>query len=267
MICICLLFGVLTGYAAFNTNVNLKAKGNVKTISAGKLGYVTNGLLVMYDYETGIDDGKWLDISGNGKDGILKNFDSIDTSNGLQFDGVDDYVLMGEYNYNNITMQIVFKYDEVKYKDSYNYIFNNFEGGGYGFYSYDEMKKNTFEVCINGNYLMHNTNNSYKNGNGDLMDTIDISKKYFLSGSYDSKMVVFYENNKRYFIEKVGTTCFPSENTYLIIGGNPEGSILDEWAGKFKGKVYSVRFYDRALSDDEVIQNFNIDKMRFDLED
>ena len=52
------------------------------------------------------------------------------------------------------------------------------------------------------------------------------------------------ENSKKYFINLLGTTCFPSENTF-----------------------YSVCVYDRALSDDEVMQNFNIDKMRFDLED
>ena len=52
------------------------------------------------------------------------------------------------------------------------------------------------------------------------------------------------ENSKKYFINLLGTTCFPSGNTF-----------------------YSVRVYDRTLSDDEVIQNFNIDKMRFNLED
>ena len=52
------------------------------------------------------------------------------------------------------------------------------------------------------------------------------------------------ENSKKYFINLLGTTCFPSENIF-----------------------YSVRVYDRALSDDEVIQNFNINKMGFNLED
>ncbi len=54
MICICLLFGVLTGYAAFNTNVNLKAKGNVKetnTAESLKSKVVTSG------------DGLYLDIT------------------------------------------------------------------------------------------------------------------------------------------------------------------------------------------------------------
>ena len=35
------------------------------------------------------------------------------------------------------------------------------------------------------------------------------------------------------------------------------------FSGFFKGKLYSLRFYNRALSSSEIAMNFNIDKKRF----
>ena len=35
--------------------------------------------------------------------------------------------------------------------------------------------------------------------------------------------------------------------------------------GYLKGKVYAVRIYNRALSDEEVKQNYTVDKVRFGL--
>lgn len=54
----------------------------------------------------------WKDLSGNGNDGVLKNFDFTENSGwvdgGLKFDGVDDYIQLPELNLdlNNFTYQL-----------------------------------------------------------------------------------------------------------------------------------------------------------------
>lgn len=51
-----------------------------------------------------------------------------------------------------------------------------------------------------------------------------------------------------------GSTAFYSTNSYLI-GGDTNGN--------FKGKFYAHRVYTKALTDEEIIGNYNIDKLRF----
>ena len=44
-------------------------------------------------------------------------------------------------------------------------------------------------------------------------------------------------------------------------------TILGKWGTNFylKGMIYSVRGYNRNLSSEEIIQNYKVDKSRFDM--
>lgn len=250
-----LLLGLSAGYAAFSSNISLNAKGNIKNRSAEKLGYVTDGLQVAYDSIEGLtDNNKYLfDISGNGQNGELKNFSNVDLSDGLKIDGgLEAYVLMDEMNYENVTMQIVLKYDDIRYKSGYYYSFNNFESGGHGFFSSSSDKKNLFDVLVDSGYLIHTYKSSYKDANGNAMDDVSLNKVYFLSGSYDNYKAVLFENDHKYFIEKEVTIKFPGGNTHLIIGGNPSKQLLSNYGSNFNGRLYVIRVYNRALTDDEL---------------
>lgn len=257
------------GYAAFSTNLNISAKGNIKEYTAEKLGYVTDGLQVLYDGKTGLskDLSYWPDLSGNNRDGILKNFETIIMDdNGLYFDGIDDYILIDKMNYENVTMQIVLKYSSFTL-GNYNYSFCNFDTGGYGFAVDANTGTNTFEINIDGEYLFYFKNGEYvyRDELGNKMNPAEVNKKYFLSGSYDNRSVVLYENAKKYTIDIAGLITPTWSNTYMIIGGNPTGTNLQNNTKRLNGVVYAIRIYDRALTDDEVLQNYNVDKERFNL--
>ena len=57
----------------------------------------------------------------------------------------------------------------------------------------------------------------------------------------------------------------PTGNTILVLGTNPSGANA---AGSyFVGDMYSVRLYNRALTNVEVEQNYNVDKKRFNIVD
>ena len=47
---------------------------------------------------------------------------------------------------------------------------------------------------------------------------------------------------------------------YFTLGGRKQGS---GWNTSFKGRLYNVRLYSRVLSQEEVIKNYSIDKVRF----
>ena len=51
-------------------------------------------------------------------------------------------------------------------------------------------------------------------------------------------------------------------NNYLI-GARLQGS---SWSGYLNGKIYCLRFYDRKLSESEIVTNFNVDKARFGIQ-
>lgn len=63
-----------------------------------------------------------------------------------------------------------------------------------------------------------------------------------------------------------GTMVYDNNNTKLTIGMNYDGSGYDAGvAGDALGGVSSVHFYNRALTDAEVVQNFNVDAARHGL--
>lgn len=268
--CVCFMFVLAIGYAAFSTKLSIGAKGNVKEVTAGNLGYVTDGLQVTFDSKVGLSGDKqyFKDISGKGVSGKLMGFDSPTfVDGGLDFDGTNDFVLLPEMNYDNVTMQMVVKYDKLS-STGYNYTFSNFETGGYGFLVEGPLNQNSFDIMINNHYLFYNTDAyTYKDSEGNSVPTVQLNKKYFLSGGFDGNSVVFYENNHKYSIDIAGTIKFPGNNTHMIIGGNPNGENLTS-PGEFlplDGQLYSIRIYDRALTDDEIMQNYLVDKERFGL--
>ncbi|MFA5407775.1 MAG: prepilin-type N-terminal cleavage/methylation domain-containing protein, partial [Bacilli bacterium] len=85
-------------------------------------GYITRGLVLQYDgkYNTTLNShngnistnkGTWTDLTGNGNDGTLTNFDYTSASgwieNGLKFDGIDDIVNLDVLALEGYTVEVV----------------------------------------------------------------------------------------------------------------------------------------------------------------
>ena len=79
---------------------------------------------------------------------------------------------------------------------------------------------------------------------------------YSLSGSYNGRTAKFFENGDKYSLEVNAPISYAS-NTIYALGGNPSGTSCGMFT---KEKIYSIRIYNRALTDEEVLQNYNMDK-------
>ena len=135
----------------------------------------------------------------------------------------------------------------------------NYETGGYALRTYGDSSttgkdKNAFSVYIDGKgYNNIISNNSYAK-----------DKKYSLSGSYDGNILKLWENNNKYTKSISGKIKNTNNSTIMALGANPSKSTAE---GEYTPmKVYSVRIYSRALTDEEIQQNYAIDKTRFGVE-
>lgn len=231
--------------------------------SASELGYVSNGLMCLYDGEYNSEFGKskktksWYDLSKNNNNATLKNFDFNKTSgwtgNSLLLDGKNDWVSMQKIYNNNMTVEIALKIlDEKDGKKLY--VIDNYESGGMG------IEKNTSgymlgAVNVDGNYytaLSNNKNNT--------------NTKYSLTLQYDGSNILYRENDLKYNTYAEGKIKEPINSTRFALGVNASGENYDnmESSEAFNNfEVYSVRIYNRALTDEEISQNYNVDKERF----
>lgn len=219
--------------------------------------YIQDGLIAMYDGKNntglGHDDTSkvWVDLSGNGHDGtIIGDINWNDDS--LSFNGTTNAVNLGRIDLQDITMEIIVLDEGVNTDDYVTYV-ANFENGGYGVGRY--VKKGlSMDVHINSEWVQVYSKNTFV-----------ANKKISLSGSYSNNKLRFYEAGVlQQESNPNGSIDMTTNNTVMMIGANPSGNDDPVWS-LLKGKVYSVRIYNRALSEEEVKQNYTVDKVRFGL--
>ena len=123
--------------------------------------------------------------------------------------------------------------------DGKEYNYGQFDDGG--IYQFAEI------LDKNGkDYLQYR----YKIKNNEVFNTTII---YLNNG----ENVSFYDNNK---LEMKGNSEGEIQNKKLTIGGA-------EWnyGISLNGSIYTLRFYNRALTEKEIEQNYNIDKIRYNI--
>ena len=94
---------------------------------------------------------------------------------------------------------------------------------------------------------------------------IEANKKYSMSTGFNGTELYFMENGTKYKANYTGSIGKPSSSTVFAIGVNPNGTVDDTGSNeaRFNMKVYSVRIYNRCLTEDEINHNYEIDKARF----
>ena len=224
-----------------------------------KEGYSYNGLMLCYDGTNNTGDGHsntattWKDLSGNGNDGTLNGGPEW-TDNALILDGVNDWVAVTQMNYANITLEAIVKYASHS-TTSYNSIIGNVQNGGYELFNHNNgvaTRENGFTVRVGNTYYSAISN-----------DNIIDNRVYSFSGSYDGAVIKYFENGIKYEREIAGNIGTTANNTIMAIGTNPNGNSAP--SGFFNGNIYSVRVYNRALTDAEVNHNNKIDNMRVNM--
>ena len=86
-----------------------------------------------------------------------------------------------------------------------------------------------------------------------------------MSTGFNGTEMYFRENATKYKANYTGSIGKPNSSTVFAIGVDPDGTSDDTASGeaRFNMKVYSVRIYNRCLTEDEVKHNYDIDKARF----
>ena len=211
---------------------------------------VTNGLVVTLDAANSkcySGSGTTLtDISGNGRNGTLTNGPTYDGQS-IVFDGIDDSMtanLTGVPNFSALTIN-VWHYSNTSNNTC---LINNFpfilHFRGAGFY----LRNNETPTPNESGYLAWQTAPSGLRWN-------------MITGTWNGSTMKLYLNGDKQSNERSysgGTTGLLGNNTNVTIGGFFNSS--QSWTD---GKISYASIYNRALSDEEILQNYRALRGRF----
>ena len=222
---------------------------------------VTDGLVLYLDaanpnsYVSGSTT--WRDISRGGNNGTLTNGPTFNSANGgsIVFDGVNDYVNLGNPSSLNITAEITLSvwvkipsYNTGVYSDI---ITKGISLGGSDasyFISILNDGRITWEIVNDSNVrqyiVVSAVNAAAYNG---LWTNF--------TGTYDSSRLTLYINGILFSTALFDLSPIRVRTGNVTIGGT---RYLD-------GKVSNVVIYNRALSAQEILQNYNATKTRYGL--
>ena len=217
---------------------------------------VTNGLVFCVDAANpqSIFSGQttWSDLSGNRNNGTLTNgpvYVSSGTSSGIQFDGVDDYVLINTpimSPTNNWTYSGWFNMSQMVTGSSFysQYIPSAFNGRIILRLGDDLNALSRFSVFL-GNGPTYSNQFLYSN----ILAGPNINYNYVVVRSGDT-----YTQ----YINGVLDTVHTPGVTAQILQTSPRIGNSNTISDFFKGKIFLTQLYNRALSTSEVIQNYDI---------
>lgn len=223
---------------------------------------VTNGLVLHLDaaqlrsYPT--TGTTWTDLSGNGNNGTLTNGPTFNSANGgsIVFDGINDYVNCGtgmaqaggwtisglvRSNIVNVDQVIIGRTSDASnsFRQNYNLIISN---------------TNKFTVLTSAD--------SYKR----IASTTTMATNtwYYVTGKYTSstKILSIYVNGN---LEANSTALVadpPTIGTQYVTLAAGDGLAV---ANRLNGRIAHGSIYNVALSDQQVLQNFNAIKSRYGL--
>lgn len=227
-------------------------------------GYVQDNLVLWFDGYLNSEAGAnntyghntlsttWKDLSGNNNDVTVSG--ATWYNNYLSFDGVDDWAYKTSGAVYNIdkehTIEVLLKPRKVA--SSHQSIFNTVNTGT-GVLQYGSLWINTY------NQILFKISDGTTNAISQYLTSsnTDITGKYFLATQVrDDRHYRLY--NKATYVTS-GSIAWDAgtPNPAIYIGGS---------AYYFQGKIYSIRVYNKALTEDEILHNYNYDKEKFIIE-
>ncbi|MDK9870229.1 LamG domain-containing protein [Staphylococcus equorum] len=208
---------------------------------------IKDGLVLYYDFKgmtnNDVTKGVAKDLSGNGNDGVLRNFNYTSDSgynDGLKFDGVDD-VIFDVLNTNNTpldagNMSISMVLDSAKIQKSQYFIQVTLSDDNFILlYRSSRDKLGYFTTSKENKYL-------------DFIP--ETNEKFLLTLNINNKQIDLRVNNEKFAIfEDTGL-----KNVKKIdVGSIPP----------YNGTMNSLKIYNRALTDLEIQHNHNLEKERW----
>lgn len=249
----------------FNGNIETSDE-NIKSVKLLNE-YIKDGMVLYLDgiNNTGEGDDKhstttttWKDLSGNNNDAILQNFVDNDEisgwrDNSLKLDGIDDYAIIADSE----TMKPVSQTIEIVFNrtgkakgntDSSNrgIIFVRWYGYTVELNEIDSSNRFSVSYGRNRGYSTSNT-------------MLQLNKAYYLGATHENNISKIYLNSVYESEQSVEPLEYGGIMNETWIGNYTSGALVE-------GNIYAIRMYNRALSENELKYNYEIDKVRFDLE-
>jgi hypothetical protein len=245
------------GHSFFNGNVDyvriydrtLSQSEVLQNFYGGPI--VTNGLVMYLDAGNLVSYSgagtTWYDLTTNGNNATFYNGVGFSSANGggISFDGVDDYAVVlanSSLNSSQPTIELFM----TTTTNGGNIIAQGQYGSNWG-----------YGVGVKLSSILA------RNNNGDSNFSVSNSGLVHVVVVYDGSGNQFYKNGV--FLGRTTTNYSPNPGGQVTIGGvrsQVPSQNLQEFANS---TVSVVRIYNRALSADEIAQNFNAQKSRFGL--
>ena len=225
---------------------------------------VTNGLVLALDAaDKNSYPGSgttWRDLTNNRSNATLTNGPIFNSENGgnIVFDGVDDYaVTTSGQTFYQYTNQL-----SVSWWVKRNGTITSGAGAGQCTFNSDTTATNVWLMHGNSN----NTITFYVNDTGTWRVTstlvLDNNTWYFLTGTISLSNISMYTNGIL-TSTSTGISTGITNNINSIIGWGFDPRYI---AGRFfNGNIANCQVYNRTLSAQEILQNYNTQKSRFNL--
>ena len=222
-------------------------------------GYIQDNLVLWYDGNSNTsthsyNSTTWKDLSGTENDATVSG--ATWYNNYLSFDGVNDYAAKTsgvKYNIDkNHTIEVLLKPRKVA--SSYQSIFNTINTGAgvsqYGSLWIHEWNDIGFDT---GDGSSHYSTNRID------VRAEDIGQYFLMTGVREDRNYKLYNKGE---IQNELTYNFDARvpNPGIFIGG------LSGLSYYFQGEIYSIRVYNKALTEEEILHNYMYDVEKFNLE-
>jgi hypothetical protein len=263
--------GLPNVYVAQNDTelINLAGRRNATTITEAisHINGLSNTIIINRNYENIVTDGliicldagtlmsylrsgtTWRDISGNGNNGTLTNGPTFDSGNGgnIVFDGSNDFIsIPGSTAVTTATLLIWVYRNGAQPNYAGLFYSRGFSANGIGFYS----------TTNNLSYTWNNSPSTYNFSSNLNVPNLQWS---MCAVSISATNAVLYVGSSSGLLS--ATNNVSNSPTTM----NAFRIASDAYWAPFRGSVSNAMFYNRALSQAEILQNFNNMKGRFGL--
>jgi hypothetical protein len=228
----------------------------MSTVTGGQGNIVTNGLVLNLDaanprsYPQPYNGTVWADLSGNGNNGTLVNGPLYNAANGgnIVFDGINDYVNLGQPSL-------------LTFNNTSSYSLSFWINKKPPFKNYDELISNGYIATQRLHFLIDSAGRLYR---WDSFFTTGIILNVWTNIVYTFSSSGSNIGTETFFIN--------GNQTETRTGTMPGWNIGNIWIGyhsyvggswPFNGNIAQTSIYNRALSPQEVLQNYNATRARF----
>ena len=221
---------------------------------------VTNGLVLALDAaNTKSYPGSgttWNDLSGNGNNGTLTNGPTYSSANSgvIVFDGTNDYASFTPINMSGTQISFTAFVKPIGFGTGNN--INSIVRKGD---ASNAVTPSNYVFALRDSRIAMGVQNAVDSDTPAGNTTLTANQWYYLAASWNGTSISFYVNGGS--DGNVALSSIILEDGRSTFVGGRTGSL-----DIFNGNIASVQMYNRVLSSQEVQQNYNAQKSRFNLQ-